>query len=83
LAAFPFLVIVDDFDVIGSILLPHKTNTKLIVDADAVLAPPLTRQRFQPVTRGLAEIVKAGGCVHPVQFSPGYRFNAAPSPVCA
>jgi hypothetical protein len=77
------MVVVDDFNVIRSILLPNKTNAKLIVDADAVLASPLSPQWFQHISGGLAEIVKSCCGIHPVQFPPGYAFNSAPSPVCA
>jgi hypothetical protein len=76
-------VIIDDFNVIGSILLPYKTNTKLIVDADAVLTPPLSFQWFQHVSRRLPEIVQTGSCIHPVEFSPSHDFYGAPSPICA
>jgi hypothetical protein len=76
-------VVIDDFNVIRSILLPYKANAKLVVDADTVLTSPLSFQRFQPVPRGLAEIVKAHGRFHPVELSPGHGFNAPPSPVRA
>jgi hypothetical protein len=74
-------VIVDDFNVIGSILLPYKTDAKLIVDADTVLSAPVSTQRFQHISRRLPEIVQTGSRIHPVEFPPGYGFNAAPSPV--
>jgi hypothetical protein len=73
-------VVVDDFNVISSILLPYKTNSELIVDADAVLSTPVSSQRFQHISRRLAEIVKTGGSIHPVEFRPGYAFDIAPSP---
>jgi hypothetical protein len=76
------MVVVGDFNVIRSILLPYKTNAKLIVDADAVLTPPRSFQRFQHISRWLAEIVEARSRIHPVKFPPGYALNAAPSPAC-
>jgi hypothetical protein len=76
-------VVVDDFNVIGSILLPYKANAKLIVDADTVLASPASSQWLQHISRWLPEIVKTCSRIHPVRFSPGYTLNAAPSPVRA
>jgi hypothetical protein len=76
-------VVIDDFDVIRSILLPYKANAELIVDANAVLPFPFSLQRFEHIPRRFAEIVKPGGRIHPVELSPSYGFNGAPSPVCA
>jgi hypothetical protein len=76
------MVVVDDFNVIGSILLPNKTNAELIIDADTVLTAPASSHRFQHVSRRLAEIVQACSRIHPVEFSPGYAFYTSPSPVC-
>jgi hypothetical protein len=75
-------VVIDDFNLIRSILLPYKANAKLIVDADTMLTSPVSSQRFQHISRRLAEIVQTGSRIHPVEFPPGYAFNAAPSPVC-
>jgi hypothetical protein len=75
-------VVIDDFNVIGSILLPYKANPKLIVDADTVLTSPFSSQRFQHISRRIAKIVQAGSRIHAVEFPPGYAFYAAPSPVC-
>jgi hypothetical protein len=76
-------VVIDDFNVIGSILLPYKANAKLIVYADAVLPFPASSQRLQHVSRRLPEIIQTGSRIHAVEFPPSYSFNAAPSPVCA
>jgi hypothetical protein len=75
-------VVLDDFNVMRSILLPHKADAELIVDADTVLASPLSLQRLQHVSRRLAEIVQAGSRVHAVELQTGYDFYTAPSPVC-
>jgi hypothetical protein len=76
------MVVVDDFDVIGAILLPYKTNAKLIVDADAVLTASASSQWFQHISWRLAQIIQTGCRIHPVEFPPGHALNALPSPVC-
>jgi hypothetical protein len=54
----------------------------LIVNADTVLTASPSSQWFQHISRRLSEIVQTRGRIHPVEFSPGYVFYAAPSPVC-
>jgi hypothetical protein len=75
-------MVIDDFNVIRSILLPYKANAKLIVDADTVLTAPVSFQRFQHISRRLSQIVQAGSRIHPVELPTGHSFNASPSPVC-
>jgi hypothetical protein len=53
----------------------------LIVNADTVLTSPFSSQRFQHISRRLAEIVQPGSRIHAVEFPPGYAFYAAPPPV--
>jgi hypothetical protein len=38
-------VVIDDFNFGGPLPGPHKAHPELIVDADAVLAAPITKQR--------------------------------------
>jgi hypothetical protein len=66
-----------------SVLLPYKANAKLIIDADTVLASPLSFERFQHISRRLAEIVETCGCIHPVEFPPSYALDSSPPPVRA
>jgi 3-methyl-2-oxobutanoate hydroxymethyltransferase len=75
-------VVVDDFNVIGSILLPYKADAILIVNTDTVLTAPTSSQRFQHISRRLSKIVQTGRRIHPVELPSSYAFNAAPSPVC-
>jgi hypothetical protein len=44
-------VVIDDFNVVGTIGFPHKTDAPLIIDANAVLAAPIPGQCFKSVTR--------------------------------
>jgi hypothetical protein len=43
-------MIINDFDVVGSIGLPDKADPPLVVDANAVLAFPVSRERFKAIT---------------------------------
>ena len=55
-AAFPsrltvFLVVVDDFNIVGSVLPPNKANAKLVIDPNTMLPRPVactTRARVRP-----------------------------------
>ncbi len=43
-------MIVDDFNVARTAVLPIETDSPLIVNSDAVLTRPITRQFFESVT---------------------------------
>jgi hypothetical protein len=44
-------VVVDDFHVRRTVVGPTEADPELVVDPDAVLAFPITSQRFQPIAR--------------------------------
>jgi hypothetical protein len=52
-------VVVDDFNGFRARIRPNKTETELVVDADAVLAGSITAQQFQTVARRDAEVIEA------------------------
>lgn len=54
------LVVVDDFDMIGSFLRPHKTDPPLSIDANRVLPGAIAAQGFELIPRWVSEIVKCG-----------------------
>jgi len=63
-------VIVTNLDALGVAVLPHEADAPLVVDADAVLPAAIARQRFQPVRRRNAQIIKTlCGIQHP-QLAP-------------
>ena len=43
------LVIINDLDIVSIVLAPYKTDSPLIIDADAVLALAVAAQFFQMV----------------------------------
>src|SRR5205807_3393242 len=46
------LMVIDDFDIGRTLLGPGEADAPLVVDADRVLAAPVSDKRFQPVRRG-------------------------------
>lgn len=42
-------MVVDDLDIVRIAVLPPKTNTPLIIDANAPLANPIAGELFKPV----------------------------------
>ena len=55
------LVVVGDFDFISLAALPAEAESLLIVDADGILALPVSAERVQAVARWYAEVVERGG----------------------
>jgi hypothetical protein len=72
------LMIINNFDVrwAGCISRPFKTNTPLVVDADAVLSFTITLQCFKTITRQRGEISKLGGRFQTVKFQTGSAVKA-------
>ena len=51
-------MIVGDFQLHRALFCPAKAHTALVVDADAVLARPVTAQGFQPVGRRQPQVIQ-------------------------
>ncbi len=63
-------VIVDDFYIVGILVTPNEADTVLIVDADAVLAPAITLERFKSIARRNSKVVKLERCVENGELLP-------------
>ena len=48
---------------------PDKTQTKLIIDADTVLALEIAHQSLQPVAWGTSQCIQSGGAVQLLQLT--------------
>jgi hypothetical protein len=70
-------VVVNDRDVVGVAALPSKAHAPLAVDADAVLATPITLQRLDAIGWRYAKVVQCGGVVEHPQLSPRDGLNVA------
>jgi hypothetical protein len=51
-------VVVDDFDIVCSLLFPFKAESELIVDADTMLSGPIARKRLQTITSQRRQVRK-------------------------
>ena len=58
------------FDFPSVSIVPYKTNAPLVVDANAVLVTPVSRQSFQTVPRRHSQVVEVSGSVQHIQFHP-------------
>jgi hypothetical protein len=72
-------VIIGNLNICRPVTLPDKTHSVLIVDPDAVLAPSITGQSFQPFPRREPQIVQIHGSVNLIQFAKGDSFYAFPA----
>jgi hypothetical protein len=56
-------MVVDDFDMRRSSLIPDETNSPLIVDPDRVLPLPVGFQRFKPIARWNTKVREHPGLI--------------------
>ena len=82
-------VVVDDLNLVSLCVAPTKDDSPLLVDADAVVAGPVSSKRLEPVARRGPEIPEFVGGVDRVQLAQGDgpqiawepRCSAAPDPI--
>jgi hypothetical protein len=68
-------MVVNDPDIIGCSVMPSKTDPPLLIDADAVLPPPIALQRFEPIAGRYAEIVQRSGLIQHTQLTQSSRLD--------
>ena len=68
-------VVVHDFDVFRMPVNPAKTDSKLVVDTDAVLPGTISPELLQPIARWHTQKIQRAPSMHEVQFSACCRFN--------
>src|ERR1700685_1429919 len=61
--------VVDDFDIMSSVMRPNKTYPPLIVDTNRPLTRTIAFQLLEPVARRLGEIAHSQRCVDRTQFA--------------
>ena len=69
----PASVIIDDFNLVSVMPAPDKTDSILIVDANAVLPQPIAFQFLEAITGRCSQVSKLGGSVEQGQLAPGHR----------
>ena len=57
---FHGLVIIGDFDFVGVLAVPAEADAILVIDSDAVLAPPVAFERLQVISRRKAQFAERG-----------------------
>jgi hypothetical protein len=67
-----FLMIIRDFDRVGTSRFPSKAYSILLVDPDAVLPRTVTSQSFKAISRGNGKFRKLPYPIHLIEFPPGY-----------
>jgi hypothetical protein len=80
-SAFSLIVVVNDFDFMGSILLPYKTDSILLIDPDAVLPNSASGHLFQLISGRLLQIVEMNSHYNHVQLAKSHTCNAVPPPI--
>jgi len=68
-------MVIDNFDVLDTVLMPFKADPPLPVDADGVLAIAVPAQRFQAVSRRDAKIRQRFGKMQHDQLARGQPLN--------
>jgi hypothetical protein len=49
-------VVIDEFDIIRTSVLPHEADPPLVIDPDAVLTSPVTFESFKPIAGRDSEV---------------------------
>lgn len=68
-------VVVHNLDIFRMPVNPAKTDSKLVVDTDAVLPGTISPELLQPIARWHTQKIKRARSMHKVQFSARCRFN--------
>jgi hypothetical protein len=78
-----FSVLIGDFGIAGSIHLPDKTDSALIVNANAALPSAFSLEMFQPVPWRDPQLEEIPCRFHLIKLAQGNGFDAAPAFACA
>jgi len=68
-------VVVHDFDLVGAIVLPNKTDAPLVVDPDPVLPPAVALERFELVPERDPQTGQIAGSMQLQELAPRHALN--------
>ena len=68
-------MVIDDFDLVGSVWLPLEADSPLLVDSYAVLAFPISAQCFKTIRGRNAQVVQLIRDVELQEFPVGDRLD--------
>lgn len=69
-------MVVHDLNILRAFRRPHEAHAELVVDANTVLTGTVALQRFQPIARRHAQVIKFPGPVQHGKLANGPRFDA-------
>jgi hypothetical protein len=69
-------VVINDFHIVSVTVFPDETNSPLIIDADAVLANPITFKKLQAISWRTSQVGQDSSPIQHPQFSESYLLNA-------
>lgn len=73
-------MVVDDLDLPSRPVAPDETDAPSVVDANAVLFPPIAPQSLQPITGRRTQIVEPAGRIDRQEFHPRTWLNRRRQP---
>ena len=73
-------MVVNYLHILGALRSPHKANSPLIVDADAVLPLPISSQSFELIAWRHAQIIKNQGPTKLLQLPKRRTLDIDPAP---
>jgi hypothetical protein len=76
-------VVISEFDIVGSVLHPHKADAVLVIDADAVLSGAISVKRLKTISGGYAQVLQSSGRFKLIKLAKGDGPDALPAPVGA
>ena len=62
-------MVVNNLNIFGAVPAPTKTNSPLVVNANAMLAFPIAFKRFKPIRRWCRQIPQLGRIVQQLQLA--------------
>jgi hypothetical protein len=72
----PYLVIVDNLNFMRVSIGPHETDSPLLIDPDAVLAPSVPSKQLQPIPGNCLQVRQSGCAINHLKFSHRHPLEA-------
>ena len=77
---FLALMVINDLNFFGAVLAPEKTNSPLVVNANAVLAFTISFKRFKPIRRWRQQVPQLRCVVQHLQFACSHDVDIGEAP---
>jgi hypothetical protein len=70
-------VVIHDFNLVSAVVVPHKTNAPLVIDANAVLPFSVVLQRLKVIARRNSQTDQFRDCLQQQQLAPRHPFDVS------